>query len=65
MNVPEYAAKNGIGPAELAKMLGTSRGYAHDLITGRRKPGPKMAHRLADATGLPWYGFLASEDAAA
>lgn len=46
----EYLQSAEITAAELARRLGTSRGYIHDLLSGRRKPSMKTASAIAAIT---------------
>lgn len=38
-----YLATQGISQSDFAKSIGTSRGYVHDLMHGRRAPGRALA----------------------
>lgn len=43
--------------AQLARQAGISLSYAHETISGKRKPSLEMAVRIYDATGVR-YGPL-------
>lgn len=46
-----YLVRKGVRPSELAKEVGTSRGYMHDIINRRRRPGLRVAAAIERATG--------------
>lgn len=46
-----YLIKTGVRPSALARDVGTSRGYLHDLLEGRRSPSLSLASKIAAATG--------------
>jgi plasmid maintenance system antidote protein VapI len=47
--------------AELARRLGTSDGYLHDIKTGRRKLSLQMASKLEHLTGKPVVASVVAE----
>ena len=48
----------GIRPSELAKSIGVSGRRVSELLKGRRRLSPEMAHRLALYFGVPPRWFL-------
>lgn len=46
-----YLKREGMKPSELAEAVGTSRGYMHDILTKRRRPGLMVAVAIERATG--------------
>lgn len=51
-----------ISVTELAELLGTSKGHASDLASGKARIGIKIARALGAHTGKPWHKYL-PEDA--
>lgn len=41
-----------ITPTELQAQAGISKGYASNLLSGKKKPSPTMALRIFKATGV-------------
>lgn len=56
--IAEYARAERIHATELGKRLGTSKGAASELISGKRRVGPKIARRMETLTGRPWHEFV-------
>lgn len=53
MNLKQYITVNGHGSAaKLAKEANINRLYLSQITTGKRKPSPAMAERIAKATGF-------------
>jgi plasmid maintenance system antidote protein VapI len=48
-----------ITPTELQAQAGISKGYASNLLSGKKKPSPKMAVRIFRATGVK-LGLIAN-----
>lgn len=46
-----FLAQHKMRPSELAEVVGTSRGYIHDILNRRRRPGLEVATRIERATG--------------
>ncbi len=46
------AGQPGLKLTELAKEVGISQGYLSRLRSGKRRPGPALAARLAARTGI-------------
>ena len=52
MNLLDYYQKlKAEQKQQLANEIGTSLAYLRHLAHGRRMPGPKMVHRIEQATG--------------
>ena len=47
--VRDFMLRAGVTQAMLADRLGTSRGYVHDILSGRRQPREDKVKALADA----------------
>ena len=48
-----YRADKGLSQSDLARIIGTSRGYLHDLEAGRRRASFGLARRIEAVTGVP------------
>lgn len=46
-----YLLSKGLKPSEFADLVGTSRGYMHDILSSRRRPGLSVAAEIERATG--------------
>lgn len=55
--IAAYAKSKNLTVTEFARLMGISKGSAHDLIRGKRKAGPKTARRMEKLTGQPWHKF--------
>ena len=42
-----------VKPSDFADRVGVSRGHGHDLLTGRRTPGPTLALKIEEEFGFP------------
>lgn len=47
----QYLESVGQRPSDFARVLGTSPGYLHDILTQRRRPSLDLAMRIERATG--------------
>lgn len=47
----QYIVNKRMTKADFARLLGTSRGHVHDLISGRRFPCVDTMLNIEDATG--------------
>lgn len=61
MRLRDFHEFGDMGPTELASKIGISKGYAHALLNGSKRAGPRTAQRLAKLTGRPWHEFIAVE----
>lgn len=64
-----YMKRVGIKPSEMAEAVGTSRGYMHDILTNRRRPGLNVAVAIERATNgavpaAEWAAAQSQGDAA-
>ena len=63
-HVAHYMAAQKIGTTELARRLGVTVGYASLLKGGQRPVTNRIARRLAELTGKPWWKFMPEQSAA-
>lgn len=66
----DFMLRKGLTKAALAKAAGTSQGYVHDILNGRRQPREGTLKAIADAVDVLPRALLlrvvgASSDAAA
>lgn len=47
--IRDFMLRAGVSEAELARRAGTSRGYIHDILGGRRQPREARLKAIADA----------------
>jgi transcriptional regulator with XRE-family HTH domain len=47
--IRDFMLRAGISEAELARRAATSRGYVHDILSGRRQPRQATLKAIADA----------------
>lgn len=52
MDLREYLFVNRMQQKELASLIGCNANYLCHLMVGRYKPGPKMARRIKEITGI-------------
>lgn len=48
----------GLTQKQVADELGVSKNYISDIETGLKKPGIKLAKKMAELTGVKWYEFI-------
>lgn len=63
--IADYKARRGLTLTELAGELGISKGHASDLVNGNEQAGKRVAARMAELTGKPWWSFMPSPGAPA
>lgn len=63
--IADYKARRDLTVTELAAELGISKGHASDLVNGKERVGTRVAQRMSELTGKPWYSFVAPPGAAA
>lgn len=47
--IRDFMLRLGVSEAELSRRVGTSRGYIHDILNGRRQPREQRLKAIADA----------------
>lgn len=57
LNVNSKPKKRG-EQSDLARRLGISRQAVHEILSGKRVPGYKMATKLERATGIPRLAWM-------
>lgn len=63
--IAEYKKRKELTVTALAQELGISKGHACDLVKGNERPGMKVARRMEELTGKPWWKFVPTPDAPA
>jgi transcriptional regulator with XRE-family HTH domain len=57
-----YQKKQGLTLQELADKIGVSRGRASEYVNDVRTPGPRVARRISEVTGQPWWKYVAAPE---
>lgn len=56
--ISDYMAQHDLGTVEMANLLGVSKGFASGLKHGDKPITLRVAKRLSELTGVPWWEYL-------
>lgn len=58
LTIGSYRELAGLKIADLAAKLGISKGHASDLCNGKYPVNRRIAGRLEQLSGIPWYRWM-------
>ena len=62
VNLRAYRNKMGATQKEIAYKSGISRVFYTNIETGKRRPSPEVAQKIADVLGFDWTEFFIKKD---